>query len=123
MCSGVRLVKMAASKLMNLCRYCLMPSDVVSMSMCVHPACFAWYRNSCSLNLPAIVIWYGFSHSFSFILNISDDDTATFMPASSKILESMKIVLDLPFVPVNTTTTMPSEGNEYHSAARNAKHK
>src|SRR3989344_692810 len=123
MCSGDKLVNTATSKLINLWRNCLIPSDVVSIIACVQPACLAWYKNCCSLNRPDIVIWYGFNHSFSLILNIRDEDTATFTPASSKTRESIKMELDLPFVPVTPTTIIDSDGKRYQSAATNASNK
>ena len=64
-----------------------------------------------------------FDNIDQLILNIKDDDTATFTPASSKTRESIKMVLDLPLVPVTPTTIIDSDGKRYQSAARNASDK
>ena len=49
-----------------------------------------------------------------------EEETPTLSPAPSRIFASMKIVLDFPLVPVIPITTMDSDGNRYHSAAKNA---
>src|SRR3989338_10924333 len=120
MCSGVRFVKTAASKSINLCLCCFMPSEVTSSTAYLQPAATAYLKNFCRRNRPGIVIFKRFGLTSPLTLNRTDDNEATLNPASLKIWWHISTTVDLPLVPVTPITTNFREGNPYKKAPTKA---
>ena len=91
---------MKASKSINLCRNCFEPSDVISITACVHPALTESDKNFCIKNLPGIDILCLFGFEFSLILKRIVFEREVLYPAASSIEFMTSTVVDFPFVPV-----------------------
>src|SRR3989344_9253383 len=118
MCSGVKLVKTAASKLMNLCRCCFMPSEATSKTAYWQPASTAFLRNFLMTKRPGIVMRNVLGQTFSPILNWIDDKEAVLNPAFSKIAIIKCTAVVLPLVPVTPITLIFRLGNLYKIAPK-----
>ncbi len=111
MCSGVKLVKTAVSKLINLWRCCLTPSSVTSKTTYWHLAFIAFRKNLCILKRPGMVIFKTLGLCLSPILNLIEEIEATLCFACSKILAIKSTVVDFPSVPATPIILILFEGN------------
>ena len=123
MCSGRRLVYITALKFINLWRCCRIPCEVTSISAYSHPALTAFRKNRCIKNRPGMVIEVAFFSTDLSILNRTEDKSAVFFPAVSKIALISSSVVDFPFVPVTPNTNNFWDGKPYTIFPSQAKQK